>query len=117
MCFQELLVPTIGKLTLVLAEFDQGAHGGMAYPKLTRGLAKNIPIYHQSNVKGYLPPWEAISHSTSHILNSAGETGGVWVSALPSDAAKSLANKNTTTAYFVMSFVNLHRLLLPGWPV
>lgn len=28
-------VPAIGKLKLVLAIFDQGAHGGMAKPKLT----------------------------------------------------------------------------------
>lgn len=110
-------VPAGENAKLVLAPFEQGAYGGMAKPKLPRGVAARVSVYHQFNVEGFLPPWELISHSTAPIKIQQGQQVGVWISNQPAIAEKSSANKSTTTAYVVMTFLDLHCLILPGWPV
>lgn len=58
-------VPAGGKAKPIIAPFEQGAHGGMAQPELSRGVAATVPVYHKSNVEGFLPPWELTRHSSA----------------------------------------------------
>lgn len=65
----------------------------MTQSELPRGLATTNPVYHQSNIEGYLHPWEFLTHSKSPFEIQQEKLVGVWISAQPADSLQNLDNE------------------------